>query len=246
VLLCDTSELYRAGLRAVLGQMPDIAVVAEAGSVTGAVEAVERTRPDVVLIDLELPGGGALEVVRAAVRNDGRVLAMAPRIDADQAAEAIRCGAGGYLLREVPAAQLAAAVRLVGHGVAVLAGPVARQLGARPGNTLTPAQSALATKVSGLTARQLEVFHLMAGGLSNTEVARRLHVSEATVKSHVSALLRKLELRDRTQLVVFAHQRGERCRLPAGERACALPEGAAPLHGSDHRPCAAPPGDQIP
>lgn len=214
VLLCDASELYRAGIRSLLGQVSDIMVVADAANVSGAVEVICRVRPDVVVVDFQLAGGGALEVIRTAVQCGARTMTVAANPDADEAAEVIRNGAGAYLLRDMSAAQLAAAVRLVFHGIAVLAGPVARELGARPGSPpAAPPDLVLAAKIGGLTDRQVEVFRLVANGLSNTEVARRLHVSEATVKSHVSALLRKLELRDRTQLVVFAHRRAEQCGL---------------------------------
>src|SRR5205823_8866931 len=165
-----------------------------------------------VVVDFQLPGGGAPDVIREAVQSGCRVMTVAAHLDADVAAEVIRSGAGAYLLRDISAAQLSATVRLVFHGVAVLAGPVARELGARrTASSAPPPDAACSAMVAGLTDRQLEVFRLVANGMSNTEIARRLHVSEATVKSHMSALLRKLELRDRTQLVVFAHRRTEEC-----------------------------------
>jgi DNA-binding NarL/FixJ family response regulator len=206
VLLCDDNELYRAGIRAVLAQVSGVVVVAEAGNVGGALEGLSSVRPDVAVVDAHLTGGGALAVLPAAVHGGARVLVVVNEPDAGEATEVIRAGAAGYLCRTISAAQLAAAIRLISHGVTVLVGPIAREMGDRAGTAPELAEPATPPRIAGLTDRQLEVFQLVAGGLSNGEIARHLHVGEATVKSHVSALLRKLELRDRTQLVVFAHR----------------------------------------
>jgi DNA-binding NarL/FixJ family response regulator len=206
VLLCDDNELYRAGIRAVLAQVPGVVVVAEAADVASALKGLPGVRPDVAVVDAHLTGGGALAVLPAAAHCGARVLVVVSEPNACEATAVVSGGAAGYLCRTISAAQLAAAVRLIFHGMTVLTGPVAQELGDRAGAARELPEPGAPLRIAGLTDRQLEVFQLVAGGLSNGEIACRLHVGEATVKSHVSALLRKLGLRDRTQVVVFAHR----------------------------------------
>ena len=208
LLLADDQELVRTGFRLILSAEPDLEVVGEAGDGAEAVEAARRLAPDVVLMDVRMPKMDGIE----ATRRLGRIAPQPPRVlmlttfDLDEYVyDALRAGASGFLLKDAPAAQLVDAIRIVAAGDALLAPSITRRLIAefvrRPQPADTPA-------LAELTPRELEVLKLIAEGLSNTEIASRLVVSEATVKTHVGRILAKLDLRDRVQAVILAYETG--------------------------------------
>jgi DNA-binding NarL/FixJ family response regulator len=211
VLIADDQALVRAGFRMILEAQGDIAVVAEAADGAAAVRAARRARPDVVLMDIRMPGVDGLEATRQLL--DGSP-GTAPRVvilttfDLDEYVyAALQAGASGFLLKDVTPEQLVAAVRTVSVGDALLAPSITRRLVERfasPPASPAVSPEALAT----LTARETEVFGLVARGMSNAEIADALVVSEATVKTHVAGILSKLDLRNRAQAVVFAYESG--------------------------------------
>ena len=212
VVLVDDQPLFRSGLRMLLDSQDDLTVVAEAGDGNAAVTVVAETSPDVVLMDLRMPmadGISATERIMAAVDAAGGV---GPRIlvlttfDLDEgAARAIRAGASGFVLKDAEPEFLLAAIRTVHAGTAVLAPSATRELFEHFGGRERGGDAA--ELLGGLSEREREIFLLAARGLSNGEIAAREYVSEATVKTHISRILAKLGLRDRVQLVVFAHER---------------------------------------
>jgi DNA-binding NarL/FixJ family response regulator len=212
VLIADDQALVRAGFRMILEAQPDIRVVAEAADGEAAVRLARRFDPDVVLMDVRMPGLDGLEATRRLLQD--RPAATAPRVivlttfDVDEYVyAALQSGASGFLLKDVTPEQLVAAVRTVSVGDALLAPTITRRLVerfARPSKAPAGDAAALAT----LTAREHEVFGLLARGMSNAEIADALVVGEATVKSHVAAILAKLELRNRAQAVVLAYESG--------------------------------------
>jgi len=209
VVIADDQSLVRAGFRMILESEDGIEVVAEAGDGEEAVRAVRRTRPDVVLMDIRMPGLDGLEATRR-ILGDGataRVI-MLTTFDLDEYVyAALTAGASGFLLKDVTPEQLVAAVRMVAAGDALLAPSITRRLIER--FVRRDASAAVPPReLSSLTAREREVLTLMARGLSNSELATRLHLSEATVKTHVARILSKLELRDRVQAVVLAYETG--------------------------------------
>jgi DNA-binding NarL/FixJ family response regulator len=226
VLVADDQALVRAGFRMILEAQPDIAVVAEASDGEAAVRLARRFRPDVILMDVRMPGLDGLEATRQLVdATDGPPSTSpgpAPRVvilttfDLDEYVyAAIQAGASGFLLKDVTPEQLVAAVRTVSVGDALLAPSITRRLVerfAQPAVSVAGSGDALAT----LTARETEVFRLVARGMSNAEIADALVVTEATVKTHVAAVLAKLGLRNRAQAVVFAYESGVvRAAVPA-------------------------------
>ena len=202
VVIADDHPFVRHGLRTYLETLEDMDVAGEATNGVEAVELVERLLPDVVLMDLvmpELDGIGAIRRIRE-VAPSTRVIALTSFADDEKVFPAIKAGAAGYLLKDVRPADLADAVRKASRGEALLAPSVAARLmqevsGERP----APA---------GLTARELEVLRLIARGMSNKQIARELVVSEKTVKTHVSNILAKLHLADRTQAALYAVREG--------------------------------------
>jgi DNA-binding NarL/FixJ family response regulator len=208
VVLVDDQELVRAGFRMVLDAQADIEVVGEAGDGRQAVELLRGTRADVVLMDVRMPRMDGIEATRQ-IGPDGPKVIILTTFDLDEYAfSALKAGAGGFLLKDAGPVQLIEAIRAVHSGDAVVAPSTTRRLLDRfalhlPDEDRTP-DKALAT----LTARETEVLHLVARGLSNAEVGRRLFVSEATVKTHVGRILTKLGLRDRVQAVVYAYETG--------------------------------------
>jgi DNA-binding NarL/FixJ family response regulator len=221
VLIADDQALVRAGLRMILEAQPDIRVVAEAGDGEAAIRLARRHAPDVVLMDVRMPGLNGIEATRRLLAD--AQTAAPPRVvvlttfDLDEYVyAALQSGASGFLLKDVSPEQLVAAVRTVTVGDALLAPGITRRLVerfARPSEAPAGDAAALAT----LTAREREVFGLLARGMSNTEIADRLVVGEATVKSHVAAILAKLDLRNRAQAVVLAYESGLiRVAAPAG------------------------------
>ncbi|MFE5208124.1 response regulator [Streptomyces sp. NPDC056600] len=214
VVIADDQELVRTGFRLILTAR-GIDVVGEAGDGAEAVAAVRRLRPDVVLMDIRMPTMNGLEAARRILRQspDCRVI-MLTTFDLDHYVyAALAAGASGFLLKDVTPAHLAAAVRLVDTGDALLAPSITRRLVERFASSDRSADADLATPavhrdLTALTPRELEVLTLMGRGLSNAELARRLTLSEATVKTHVARIFAKLTLRDRAQAVVVAYETG--------------------------------------
>jgi DNA-binding NarL/FixJ family response regulator len=211
VLIADDQPLLRTGFRMILDAEPDIEVIGEAGDGREAVAAARRLRPDVVLMDIRMPITDGVEATRQlagpGVELPVRVLVLTT-FDLDEyIVQALRNGASGFLLKDAPASQLVEAIRVIADGGALLAPTVTRRLLDAFAHRL-PAAQADSGAVAALTERELEVLRLMATGMSNAEIAERLIVSETTVKTHVSRVLMKLDLRDRVQAVVFAYERG--------------------------------------
>jgi DNA-binding NarL/FixJ family response regulator len=207
VLLVDDQELVRAGFRLIL-ENAGIEVVGEAGDGVEAVEAAERSRPDVVLMDIRMPRLDGIEATRRLVAADAgvRVLVLTT-FDLDEYVyAAIRAGASGFLLKDVKPSDLVHAVEVVARGDALLAPAVTRRLLDRFASA--PAPGDLPDELTALPARELEVLQEVATGASNSEIAARLFLSEATVKTYVSRLLARFDLRDRVQLAVLAYESG--------------------------------------
>jgi DNA-binding NarL/FixJ family response regulator len=208
VLLVDDQELMRVGFRMVLGAQDDMEIVGEAGNGQEAVKLAEEHRPDVVLMDVRMPVLDGVEATKLITeRGLAKVLVMTT-FDLDEyALSALRNGASGFLLKDTPSVQLVAALRSVASGDAVVSPSVTRRLLDR---FLGSAGGELrdASMLDALTDREREVLQLIAQGLSNTEIARKLFLSEATVKTHVGRVLAKLDLRDRVQAVVLAYETG--------------------------------------
>jgi len=210
VVIADDQALVRSGFRLILAA-DGIDVVAEAADGTEAIVAVRDTRPDLVLMDIRMPGMDGLEATRRVLAENGD---HAPRIiilttfDLDRYVyDALAAGASGFLLKDVTPEHLVAAVRLVRSGDALLAPAITRRLVERYATREVPA-SAVHPGLSALTPRELEVLRALARGLSNAELAASLYLSEATVKTHVARILFKLGLRDRAQAVVAAYESG--------------------------------------
>jgi DNA-binding NarL/FixJ family response regulator len=211
VLLVDDQALIRAGFRMILGAEEDIEVVGECADGTQAVDSVKRLKPDVVLMDIRMPEMDGIEATRRIIQSDGdpvvRVL-MLTTFDLDEYVyDALRAGASGFLLKDVPAEQLVEGVRLVAAGEALLAPSVTRRLIEEFSKGPRSRQEKPAA-LEELTPRELEVFTLIARGMSNQEIAEELVVSETTVKTHVARVLMKLGVRDRVQAVVLAYESG--------------------------------------
>lgn len=206
VVLVDDQALFRAGIRMMIDSQPDLSVVGEAGDGREGIAVVRRTRPDVVLMDIRMPvlDGIAATAELLADPDPPRII-MLTTFDLDEAAaRAIREGASGFLLKDADPEFLLAAVRTVYAGSAVIAAAATRELFAA-----FPAPAAAPPPAwETLTDREREIFVHAARGLSNAEIATAEFLSEATVKTHVSRILAKLSLRDRVQLVVFAHRHG--------------------------------------
>ena len=211
VLLVDDQELVRVGFRLILDAEADMAVVGEASDGDDAVDAAARAHPDVVLMDVRMPKVDGIEATRRILadrRSTPTRVLMLTTFDLDEYVyAALRAGASGFLLKDVPPQALVDAIRTVAAGDALLAPAVTRRLiehALRGG----PAPAPPPTELDELTPRELEVFRLLARGLSNAEIADELVVEIATIKSHVARLLTKLGLRDRVQAVVLAYETG--------------------------------------
>jgi DNA-binding NarL/FixJ family response regulator len=209
VVLADDQELVRSGFVMILNGQPDIQVVAEAGGGEAALEAVREHKPDVVLLDVRMPGMDGIEAARVVcAETNCRVIMLTTFDQDDYVYDALYAGASGFLLKDVRRDDLVHAVRVVAAGDSLLAPTVTRRLirdlaRNRPREGRQPAQ-----RLAVLTARELETLRLLGRGLSNTEIAVAMVVSEHTVKTHVSNLLTKLGLRDRTQAVITAYETG--------------------------------------
>jgi DNA-binding NarL/FixJ family response regulator len=211
VLLVDDQALIRAGFRMILEAEEDIEVVGECADGTQAVDSVRRLKPDVVLMDIRMPEMDGIEATRLIADREGdrapRVL-MLTTFDLDEYVyDALRAGASGFLLKDVPAEQLVEGIRVVEGGDALLAPSVTKRLIHEFSRGAVAQQNAPA-ELDELTPRELEVFKLIARGLSNAEIAAELVVSETTVKTHVARVLMKLGVRDRVQAVVLAYESG--------------------------------------
>jgi DNA-binding NarL/FixJ family response regulator len=208
VLLVDDQALVRSGFRMILEAREDLEVVGEAEDGRKAVELAARTSPDVVLMDVRMPELDGIEATARilAERPETRVLILTT-FDLDEyVARAIRAGASGFLLKDVRPTQLVDAIRVVAGGDALLAPTVTRRLLERFASEL--GDDRVPPSLDRLTERELEILRLVAEGLSNAEIAERLVVGESTVKTHVSSVLRKLQLRDRVQAVIAAYDAG--------------------------------------
>jgi len=213
VLLADDQELMRMAFRMVIDSQPDIEVVGEAANGREAVQAALQFAPDVVLMDVRMPEKDGVQATREIIASESAArIIILTTFDLDEYVyAALRAGASGFLLKDTPPADLLTAIRAVASGDAVVAPSVTRRLLSTfahrlpvPGRPDAGQQERLAL----LTAREREVLTHVAGSLSNAEIAERLVLSEATVKSHVGRILAKLELRDRVQIVVFAYETG--------------------------------------
>ncbi|MDJ1137387.1 response regulator transcription factor [Streptomyces iconiensis] len=207
VLIVDDQAMVREGFSVLLGAMPGIEVAGEAEDGGTAVEKVRELRPDVVLMDIRMPGMNGLEATREIVAADtGAKVLVLTTFDLDEYVyKALRAGASGFLLKDATAGQLAEGVRVVASGEALLAPTVTRRL-LSEFSRLGASRPVASTSIAELTDRENEVLVLVAQGMSNGEIAAHLVVAESTVKTHVGRVLTKLGLRDRTQAAVFAYE----------------------------------------
>jgi DNA-binding NarL/FixJ family response regulator len=208
VLIADDQALVRVGLRKILEAEPETTVVGEAGDGEDAVTEARRLRPDVVLMDIRMPVLDGIEATRRIVRarSATRVLMLTTFGLDSYVYDALRAGASGFMLKDAPPEEIAAAVRIIANGEALLAPAVTRAVieeFAKQSPAPTPPRA-----VEELTPREREVLDLLARGLSNSEVCKRLVISEATAKTHVARILQKLDLRDRVQAVIYAYETG--------------------------------------
>ncbi|MFF8764590.1 response regulator [Nocardiopsis dassonvillei] len=210
VLVCDDQVLIRTGLVTIIDAQPDLEVAGECGDGAAAVELAERLRPDVVVMDVRMPVLDGIEATRrlagAGVDHPVKVLVVTTFNLDEYVYEALRAGASGFLLKDAPPAQLLHGIRTVSTGAALLDPEVTRQLVGRYAARIRPPDAAAAD--ARLTPRELEVLRLIANGLSNGEIAASLFISQETVKTFVSRILTKLDLRDRVQAVVYAYRQG--------------------------------------
>jgi DNA-binding NarL/FixJ family response regulator len=210
LVIVDDQGMVRAGFRSLLAAEPDLDVVGEAADGEEAVEVVTRLRPDVTLMDIRMPRLDGIAATRQLVeaRVPTKVLVLTT-FDLDEYVfEALRAGASGFLLKDAPAEELAAAIRVVAAGDSLLAPGVTRRVIDAFVRRAAPVSPAKDARLAQLTPREVEVLGLLARGLSNLDIATRLFVSEGTTKTHVSNVLMKLGLRDRVQAVIFAYENG--------------------------------------
>ncbi len=207
--LVDDQELVRTGFRLILESEDDFEVVGEAGDGRAAIDMVRSRRPDVVLMDVRMPVMDGVEATGRVVDDTTRVIVVTT-FDLDEYVfAALQNGASGFLLKDTPADQLVAAIRVVAEGEALLAPSITRRLIERFQTAEPPPQPASSVaKLASLTDREAEVLTELARGLSNAEIAEKLFVSETTVKTHVGRVLTKLDVRDRVQAVVMAYESG--------------------------------------
>jgi DNA-binding NarL/FixJ family response regulator len=210
VLIVDDQDLVREGLRMLLEAEPDVHVVGEAGNGSQALAQARRLDPDVVLMDVRMPKMDGIEAAAKLVRSGSRArILMLTTFDLDEYVyHAMKAGASGFLLKDASGEQLAHAVRTVSSGQALLAPAITRRLIEDFCRGPAPGEPAAGGATGRLSERELEVVRLVAEGLSNAEIAARLYLSEATVKSHIARTLAKLGLRDRVQIAVFAYENG--------------------------------------
>jgi len=209
VLIVDDQALVRAGFRMILDAQPDLEVVGEAADGSTAIDAVRTLRPDVVLMDIRMPGVDGIEATRRLTElNVPSKIVILTTYDLDEYVfDALAAGASGFLLKHVPPEELVRGVRVAASGEALLAPSITKRLIEEFARHRAPVRAA-GTDLNTLTDREQEVIRLLARGLSNPEIARELKVGEATVKTHVAHVLDKLGLRDRVQAVIFAYEVG--------------------------------------
>jgi DNA-binding NarL/FixJ family response regulator len=212
VLICEDQELIRAGYATVLGAQPDLEVAGQAANGHEAIAQVERLNPDVVVMDIEMPLLDGIEATRriagSEVASPAKVLIVTTFNVDRYVYDALRAGASGFLLKDAPLDELVDGVRTVARGDSLLAPAVTRTLIGRYADRIRPAGAPAAGPLDRLARRELEVLKLIAGGLSNAEIAAELVLSVETVKTYVSRILTKLDLRDRVQAVVLAYRSG--------------------------------------
>jgi DNA-binding NarL/FixJ family response regulator len=210
VVIADDQALVRGGFRMILDAKEDMDVVGEAGDGAEAVALVAGSEPDVVLMDVRMPGVDGIEATEriAGSGSRARIIILTTHDLDEYVLAALRAGASGFLLKDVRPADLVESIRVVARGDALLAPSVTRRLLDRFAEVLDNGNPETASLMEELTEREGEVLRLVALALSNAEIAARLVLTEATVKTHVSSILRKLELRDRVQAVVFAYDVG--------------------------------------
>lgn len=208
LILADDQPLVRAGLRMLIAQTPDIDVTGEAGTGTEAVQLAKDTSPDVVVMDIRMPGMGGIEATRliTAGATPTRVLVLTTFDDDDYVYGALGAGASGFLVKDMALDDILTAIRVVASGDAIIAPGVTRRLigqfAAQPSPGHKPRE------LTGITDREREVLKLVGLGMSNAEVAAALHITAGTAKTHVARLLAKLAARDRVQLVITAYEAG--------------------------------------
>ena len=210
ILLVDDQRLMREGLRILLELEPDLEIVGEAENGEAALGAYERIKPDVVLMDVRMPGMDGVEATwRLRERWPGaRVIILTTFDDDEYVFEGLRAGAQGYLLKDVSGHDLAEAVRTVAAGGALIEPSVARKVVAEFARVAPPARAADSGLPEPLSEREQEILHLLAQGLSNREIAIRLNLAQGTVKNYVTTILQKLGVRDRTQAALRARELG--------------------------------------
>lgn len=210
VLLADDQPLVRAGLRVLISDTPDIEVVGEAGTGAEAVQMARDIRPDVVVMDIRMPGMDGIEATRLITAELGqtRVLVLTTFDDDDYVYGALRAGASGFLVKDMALEDILGAIHVVAAGEGLIAPSVTRRLIAEFAARPDPAPRADRRTVDGITERECEVLTLVGRGLSNAEIAAELFITVATVKAHVARLFTKLDSRDRIQLVIIAYEVG--------------------------------------
>jgi DNA-binding NarL/FixJ family response regulator len=208
VLIVDDQDLVREGLRMLLEAEPDLSVAGEAGSGSQALAQARRLDPDVILMDVRMPQMNGIEATTQLVRAGSRArILMLTTFNLDEYIyHALKAGASGFLLKDASRERLTSAVRAAAAGETLLAPAITRRL--IEDFCRGPAPGAAASTAGRLSERELDVVLLVAQGLSNAEIAARLHLSEATVKSHIARILAKLDLRDRVQVAVYAYESG--------------------------------------
>lgn len=212
VLLVDDQPLLRTGFRMILSAESDLTVVGEAGDGASAVDLARRLRPDVVLMDIRMPVMDGIQATRAlagpGVEDPIKVLILTTFGLDEYVVESLRAGASGFLLKDAPPEDLVEAIKIVAGGDALLSPSITRRLLDRVASRLPSASETTIPALAELTDREMEVLKLLARGLSNAEIAEKLVVSETTVKTHVSRVLAKLDLRDRVQAVILCYETG--------------------------------------
>jgi len=208
VLVVDDERLIRAGFRAILETEPDLIVVGEAADGLDAIDLAKKRSPDVILLDIRMPGMDGLTAARRIIaETDSRVLILTT-FDVDEYVfQALRAGASGFLLKDVPPEQLCWAIRSITAGDALIDPSVTRRLILRFASAADTGEG-VPERLAELTPRELDVLRLIARGSSNSEIADELIVEQSTVKTHVARILMKLDLRDRVQAVVLAYETG--------------------------------------
>ncbi len=210
LLIADDQALVRVGLRKILENEQDMTVVGEAGDGEEAIAGASRLQPDIVLMDIRMPVLDGIEATRRIVRTQPstRVLILTTFGLDTYVYEALRAGASGFMLKDAPPEEIAAAVRIVANGEALLAPAVTRAVIEEFARHSPAAPAVPPPALAELTPREDEVLDLLARGLSNPEICERLVISEATAKTHVAHILQKLDLRDRVQAVIYAYETG--------------------------------------